>query len=104
MITIVTETRQYKKLVVGLVEGRHELPVDAYIYGEIQDVLDFDFLQKRANEFISQLSEGDSLVVYVTGLTAATAAVITACMNRKVHLVLKHYDRETGSYKNQCLF
>ena len=46
----------------------------------------------------------DKLVLYVTGLTQATAAVINACINNKVRLDLAHFDRDTNTYKMQEIF
>ena len=111
---------------VGLVCGRHSMPVDEYIFDSIEDVLDFASLDKRVCAFIeervgltrstepglNQMSYEDvlccvgskSLVVYVTGLTAATAAVIACCARCGVNLTLMHFDASTGEYKAQKLF
>ena len=111
---------------VGLVRGRHELPTDTYIFDEIEDVFDFDGMYETAVVFIQQnigvtkkagrainsasytddeVYRGDrELVVYVTGLTAALAAVIAACAAWGVQLTLMHYDRETGDYRPQPIF
>ena len=110
----------------GLVRGRHELPVDTYIFDEIADVFDFDGMYDKAAAFISdevgvsrvagrainaasytddEIYWGDSvLIVYVTGLTAALAAVIAACAAYGVPLVLMHYDRDTDDYRPQTIF
>lgn len=107
----------------GLVRGRHELPTDTYIFDEIEDVFDFDAMYDTAADFILQsvgvtkkagrainsasytdgeVYRGDrELVVYVTGLTAALAAVISACAAWGVQLTLMHYDREMGDYRPQ---
>ncbi len=115
-----------KPIKVGLVRGRHELPTDTYIFGEIEDVFDFDGMYETAAAFIQQnigvtkkagrainsasytddeVYRGDrELVVYVTGLTAALAAVIAACAAWGVPLTLMHHDRETGDYRPQTIF
>lgn len=72
---------KYKEINLGLVRGRHELPVDDYIFDEIENVLDFENLDKMAQEKLAQyqaykFAETPHLNVYVTGLTAATVAVM----------------------------
>lgn len=45
------------------------------------------------------------LVVYVTGLTVAVALVevINWCIMNKVHLILMHFDKNTGEYYPQIV-
>lgn len=115
-----------EKIIVGLCAARHPLPVAEYIYPETVNPLDFDGLKAGAVKFIldrvgvesvcAQPINGNdytdtecfrgrrALVVYVTGLTAATAAVIAACAENGVHLKLMHFDRECGDYKPQVIF
>lgn len=118
--------KKMEKIVCGLCAARHPLPVTEYIYSETVNPLDFDGLKAGAVKFISNRVGVESvyaqpingndytdtecfrgrreLVVYVTGLTAATAAVIAACAQNGVHLVLMHFDRESGDYKPQVIF
>lgn len=101
---------------VGLVEGRHEMPVSSYIFKSINNVLNFtaidntiiNFLETKVgihttygfglnqNDYTDvEIFEGKKeLVVYVTGLTAATASLVKLCAMNGVRLTLKHYDRE----------
>ena len=90
---------------VGLVKGRHEMPVKGYLFkGEI-DPMDFAGMYLRVAAYLAcHIDVDQRLVVYVTGLTAATAAVIKACAERGVPLTLMHYNRETGSYVPQQIF
>lgn len=114
------------KVVVGLVKGRHDMPVQEYIFDEIEDVLDFKAMEERITLFIwhnigvdhqlgcgiNQVDYTDvmlfqgkkNLVVYVTGLTAAVAELISICAKNGVSLTLMHYDRDTDSYKEQKIF
>lgn len=114
------------KIIVGLCAARHPLPVAEYIFPEAVNPLDFDGLKAAAVKFITDRVGVDSvytqpingndytdtacfrgcrdLVVYVTGLTAATAAVIAACAENGVHLTLMHYNRDSGDYKPQVVF
>lgn len=115
-----------EKVIVGLCAARHPLPVDEYIYPEAVNSLDFDSLRAVAVKFVldrvgvesvyAQPINGNDytdtacfrgrreLVVYVTGLTAAMAAVISVCAENGVHLTLMHYDRDSGDYKPQVIF
>lgn len=115
-----------EKVVVGLCAGRHPMPVTEFIYTEAVNPLDFDGLREIAANFIidrvgvesvyAQPINGNDytdtacfrgcrdLVVYVTGLTAATAAVIAACAESGVHLTLMHYDCEGKKYLPQKIF
>ena len=87
------------KRVVGLCAGRHQLPVDEYIYGAIKDVLDFAGLLHGADKYVSERCS--PLNVIVTGLTPCTAAVMYACACHGVDLTLWHYDREANDYTPQ---
>lgn len=116
---------QADKVVVGLVEGRHPLPVSEYIFtGEL--TMNFYHLEKVIREFIetkvgvhthfgmgvnqSEYSDievyfGDkALVVYVTGFTPATAALCKVCALNGVDLTLMHYDFASATYKAQRIF
>ena len=103
-----------RELKVGLIKGRHELPVTNYIFeGDIENPLAFQDLFRLANRRVIEIvgAEGDKfnikedkLVLYVTGLTQATAAVINACIHNKVRLDLAHFDRDTNTYKMQEIF
>ena len=112
---------------VGLCASRHAMPVQEYIYPEsVEDPTDFEWMDKIAEDFVlhhvglttvtrQALDQrwgedvpcwaGErTLVVYVTGLTACTAAVIKACALNGVGLTLMHYDRESGEYLPQLIF
>ena len=115
-----------EKVEVGLVKGRHEMPVSRYVFEAIADPTDFEGMARVASDFVLQevgiiirvgrpLNGADytdlpcytgvcELVVYVTGLTAAAAAVIRACAIYGVTLTLMHYDREAGGYVPQRIF
>ena len=113
-------------VIAGLCASRHAMPVTEFIFPEVVNPTDFDGMEKTAEEFILQhvgltvterqaldqrygedvpcWSGKRSLTVYVTGLTACTAAVIKACALNGVGLTLMHYDRETGEYLPQQIF
>lgn len=91
-------TNTNNKLSLGLIAGRHPLPVDDFIIsGDIADVLDFDLIDKLVKEGLEKVPtkpmisvigslDGDVRVevnclqcdvdIFVTGLTAVTIAVV----------------------------
>lgn len=111
---------------VGLIAGRHELPVDRYIFDEIKDVLDFEAVKAGVSAFLQEqvgitqktgtcINQNDytdvqmfsgckKLVVYVTGLTSVVAEVISQCALNGVSLTLMHFDRDSGKYVPQRMF
>ena len=115
-----------KEIKVGLIKGRHEMPVSNYIFDEINDVLDFDNMNKQIVNFINNnisvyaaygcginqigyedvevLTSDTKLIVYVTGLTSVTAELIKVCALKGISLTLMHYDRESGDYLPQVIF
>lgn len=87
----------------GLVKGRHDIPVDTFIFNSIDDVLDFGMLEHMAGESIPK--DVDVLVIYVTGLTSATiAAINVAKMYGYKSIILKHYDNVSGNYLSQWVY
>lgn len=116
-----------EKIIVGLIAGRHPLPVAQYIFDEpIENVLDFSKIEDHVLNFVqtevgfhethfgrainevevadSHVWEGNAqLVVYVTGLTSVTAALIKVCMQCGIRLTLMHFDASTGAYLPQVI-
>ena len=110
-------------IAVGLIRGRHCMPVSEYIFDSVEDVHDYAGVHDRVSRFLSdrvgislrtgtginqsdytdvRVFQGDNdLVVYVTGLTSVVAEVVAACLYNGVHLTLMHYDTETGGYRPQ---
>lgn len=116
---------------VGLIRGRHALPVDEYIFNEeLSFPLDYKKLDETVMDFINEkvgvglvrgmgidrepdwgelvcdlIKTGNQeLVVYVTGLTPCTASLIKMCACNGVSLTLMHYDPTTGEYSPQGIF
>lgn len=119
-----------KKLEVGLCAGRHEMPVDQYIFGEnIESPMNFHGLFMQAVHSLATLCEaiGDvpvakpgttyvqasyttvevwdrdvELVVYATGMTPALLAVLNAAYAvRFSSITVMHFDRDSGQYMPQ---
>lgn len=85
--------------VKGLVQGRHEISeVKDYIFTNTLDPADIMGIRSLAKKSLEFLYKGDSLTVYVTGLTVALVEVINICHSKGVRLTLMHFDRETGTY------
>lgn len=92
---------------VGLIKGRHELPVELYVFEEIKDVTDYEAMEEHCQEFL--YNHDGHIDLYVTGLTAATVAFINAAVFLRSYdgisrsVTLWHYDLETKTYKPQQL-
>lgn len=114
-------------LIVGLIKGRHPLPVDEYIFNEaITDVHDYEAIAKTIKDFIKNrvgvgtctgqaLDSNDytdiqlfcgmkKLEVYVTGLTPVTVELVKWCAYNGITLTLMNFDTATNSYKAQEVF
>lgn len=111
---------------VGLIKDRHSMPVQEYIFDKVINVFDYEYMTNVVNSFLRtrmdiEITEGialnqcdlktvpiikgkKKLVVYVTGLTSATAEVIKWCAKHGVSLTLMHFDYSTGGYRSQVIF
>lgn len=89
--------------VYGLISGRHAMPVEEYVFDEIEDMFRFFDLEVKALSYIEKTS--DLLVLYVTGLTVATISVINVAKKLGYKdVVLKHYNRDNGLYESQWVY
>ena len=89
--------------VYGLNSGRHAMPVEEYVFDEIEDMFRFFDLEVKALSSIEKTS--DLLVLYVTGLTVATISVINVAKKLGYKdVVLKHYNRDNGLYESQWVY
>jgi hypothetical protein len=94
-----------KKLTLGLCEGRHDIPVDGYIYHDIKDPMDFDELKNVAFESLWRYGHSDvELTLYVTGLTPALISVLNQCGVLEIDVTLMHFDKSSGAYKPQKVY
>lgn len=108
------ENKNIKNIELGLVEGRHDLPVDTFIYqeGDITFPLDMKELAKIADKRLSELGavssfedrfNPTSINLYVTGLTAATTAVVRVALVKGYLLTLYHFDRDSQTWIPQTI-
>lgn len=89
--------------VYGLIGGRHAMPVDEYVFEEIENMFSFFDLEVKALSSIEKTS--DLLVLYVTGLTVATVSVLNVAKKLGYKdIVLKHYNRDNGLYESQWVY
>ncbi len=101
-------------LEVGLCKGRHEIKnangevIDKYIFGHIENPLDFGALEGMADIFIQEELEQDHIDVisiYITGLTPAlTSFLAVAKWRPEIKITLMHFNRDTGGYEAQYWF
>ena len=96
-----------KELNFGLVDGRHPLPVEEYIFtGELNPV-DVEGIEKMAEQFAVSKKDIEAQVVniYATGLTVALISAIKAINANfpNAQVVIKHYNRDIGQYFDQYL-
>lgn len=107
-------TKNIKNIKVGLVEGRHDLPVSDFIYqeGDITFPLDMKKLAQIADKRLSEAGAVSSfedrfnpsqIDVFVTGLTAATTAVIRVALMKGYLLTLHHFDRDSQTWLPQTI-
>lgn len=85
---------------LALCAGRHEMPSDCTgaIFANEINPLDVDGMEEQAK---AALKDVNNLILYVTGLSVALAAVIKVCFKNNIGLVLLHYDRVSGEYYEQ---
>ena len=98
-----------EKIIVGLIKGRHEMPVSEYIIDKIDNVLDFEEIEDKIGKFIDNnftlkydcewtVYADKELVVYVSGLTYVTATLVGLCAQYNINLTLMHFNSVTGEY------
>ena len=108
---------------LGTVKGRHEMPVENFIFEE--DIKDFFIpsIEEHVDRYIDkliatyvathapflsteQLKERCkfSIELYVTGLTPVTTSVIKTCATYNIGLTLRHYDIIDKVYQGQHMF
>lgn len=114
-----------EKVIVGLCAGRHEMPVNEYIFNKVDDIFNFKSQEKIVMKFLEEkvgveisssvgINQADhtdilcykgkkALVVYITGLTCLTATLIKCCIFNGVSLTLMHFDSASGQYVPQII-
>lgn len=116
-----------KNIKMGLIRGRHEMPVDLYILEkDVADPTDIMAIEQAVAERLGEVFEpymgfgtvnvpsaieyvdvpvrkcvGARLDLYVTGLTAVTLAAVNYCHIHQIPVTAWHYNRATGEYVKQ---
>ena len=115
-----------KQIAVGLIKGRHSMPVENYIFDHIEDVHEYSAMESAivnwldthmtlgyvygqginqcGYEDVQIMASEEELCVYVTGLTPVVASLIKVCALRGISLTLMNYDTSTGAYVEQNIF
>lgn len=99
-----------KTLEIGAVRGRHEMPVDKFVFDEAITNFDIKAIEDHVNTVMNKevfRHDGetfDAVYLYVTGLTVVTTSVIKWCFSHDVSLSLMHYDTVAQDYVEQFLF
>lgn len=92
--------RKIKK--IGLCEGRHPMPVKAYIYTHsIADPTDTAGLEEEARVSLADIDEKIHLFIYVSGLTVALISALNVCREKNIFVTLMHYDTKSNNYYAQ---
>lgn len=91
---------------LGLINGRHPLPVDAYILEEVANPMDMAAIHVAVYQSLDNLLKGVSsntvVELYVTGLTSVSIEAIQYFIQNGIEYVSMHYNRETGGYIPQA--
>ena len=108
---------QTRAIKAGLVNNRHVVPVDEFIFDSVPEdkLFDFDWMEETAKEFLlkridfindnqGRIIGSKKLHLYVTGLSSALAAVIKVCSELSINLTLYHFDFSSNIYKFQKIF
>lgn len=82
-----------------LCAGRHITPAAESIFPSEVNPLDMDWMYAEADAAIPP--DATEIDLYVTGLTAATLAVVSVCVTRGISLRALHFNRDTGAFLPQ---
>lgn len=89
---------------LGAIVGRHPLPVKEYVIQEdLQDVTDIVAIEEKVDNYFEKLNKEYKeaklqIILYITGLTVITLAVVKSCKRLGYALVCMHFDRDSNSY------
>jgi hypothetical protein len=90
---------KYAKM--GLCEGRHQMPVEEYIFPQVvENPFDFSELEKVVHEKLKDVKELD---LYVSGLTPVLIVAVNYCVFNGIETTLYHFDINSGEYVPQKL-
>ena len=87
---------------IGLCKGRHEMPVEDYLFPMSINIFDYHDMQERIARKIPFDYKG-CVQLYVTGITTAVVEVIKYCVFHGITLELMHFNRDTNGYVVQVV-
>lgn len=94
-----------------LVADRHEMPVKVskaiFKYALSPELMsNFDGIDGVINTFIDNVFKGKNhgIQCYVTGIQAPLAALVKICCERKINLILMHYNPTRSTYETQYIW
>ena len=99
-----------KTLEIGAVRGRHEMPVDKFVFDEAITNFDIKAIESHvANRLNQEVFRHDGItygtvILYVTGLTVVTTSVMKWCVEHDITLTLMHYNTTTQGYDSQLVY
>lgn len=99
-----------KTLEIGAVRGRHEMPVNKFVFDEAITNFDIkeieDYVTNRMNQevFCHDGITYSAVTLYVTGLTIVTTSVMKWCVDHDITLTLMHYNTATQNYDPQVVY
>lgn len=87
----------------GLIGGRHDLPVDKYIFdGAIEEPRDIHKMQETIQKKLAGYKTmGGLLYLYMTGFSTAMVEVIRWAIVHQVDLIIYQYDSKAKEYYAQ---
>lgn len=98
-----------KTLEIGAVRGRHEMPVNKFVFDEAITNFDIKAIEDHVNTVMNKevfRHDGetfDEVRLYVTGLTVVTTSIVKWCFDNDVALYLMHYDTVAQDYVEQVM-
>lgn len=102
------EPIEFEADVYGLIKGRHNLPVNNYIFDDNTVTFgpsSFGTMEQNAEITLLSKKESSNIIIYVTGYSASLIAAINAAKNTGyIQVILKHHDKETGLYICQWVY
>jgi len=106
------ECQEIHPLRLGLIKGRHNMPVHNYILNEVEDPTNIKKIADDVDASLSAIFDFETSEVgvppetvdlYVTGLTVVLVEAIVWLIARGIQTTLWHYNRDTGEYFPQYL-
>ena len=96
---------------LGLIQGRHDMGVEDYIFENIDNELMFNFDAQYviARNYINGCipfkngKAAKGIMLYTSGLQSVLSTVIRVCTDMKIPLTIMHYNAETHQYVPQTI-